>query len=94
MITEKIIYIYRQSGNPQRISLSVPQDITVEDLTKIVLSNGILLWFIGGEYYLVPAPMLENIVSVFEDSEKITGGTVVPLQLMLELRDMQKIGPI
>jgi len=94
MITEKMIYIYRNLERVDIGTLRIPYDIPINELVKIVMSKGTLLWFVGGAYYLVPTPKLENIVSVFEDLEKVEGHVVSPLELRLELSDMQKIGPI
>jgi len=71
MITEKMIFIYRNVAEPTRQTMRVPGDISKEDMLRIVMSSGTLLWFFGGRYYMVPQPVMENSLSLLEDMEKI-----------------------
>lgn len=71
MITERLIFVYRNEFEPTRQTMRVPGDISKNDMIKIVMSNGVLLWFFGGRYYMVPQPVMENSMSLLEDMEKI-----------------------
>ena len=94
MITEKMIFVYRNLQYTDAGVLFIPTDLSLEDLTQIQLSGGELLWFVGGIYYLIPKERIENITSVFEDATKIEGHLVDPMEIRLSIQDMQEVGPI
>jgi len=93
MITEKVIYIYKNFADPLRESLSIPKDISKGEATRIA-DCGILVWFFNGRYYLVPQAVLENTLSLLDDISKIEhplNGVFAGHYFLLS--DTQEIGP-
>jgi len=94
MITEKMIFIYRNVAEPTRQTMRVPGDISKEDMLRIVMSSGTLLWFFGGRYYMVPQPVMENCLSLLEDMEKINPLNSVFEGFSFVLSDTKEVGPV
>ncbi len=93
MITEKIIYVYRNFTDQLRETLHIPEDISIAEATRIS-DCGTLLWFFGGRYYQVPQATLENALAILGDVGKIENSVNNSSEsYRFVLSDMQEIGP-
>jgi len=94
MITEKIIYIYRNVLDPQKDRIVIPDDLNTVEFFDIAMSCSTLLWFINGAYYYVPQPIIDNLVSLIEDGNKIIECQMCPTEFSIKLSSTKEVGPI